>query len=124
MNYRVWSCATARSRIVVRGPNTSVISFLEFLLAEGGVLKRTPSFSALTSWHPNLDGLPRPCMMATAHLIVGYCRVSTDGQSLDSQQLQLKAAGAQKVFSEKISGAKTDRRQLQRAIDALGVGDT
>jgi DNA invertase Pin-like site-specific DNA recombinase len=43
------------------------------------MLKRTPSFSALTSWHPNLDGLPRPCMMATAHLIVGYCRVSTDG---------------------------------------------
>jgi DNA invertase Pin-like site-specific DNA recombinase len=33
------------------------------------------------------------------------------------------AAGADKVFAEKISGAKTDRKQLARAIDALGVGD-
>jgi DNA invertase Pin-like site-specific DNA recombinase len=35
----------------------------------------------------------------------------------------LKAAGAEKVFAEKVSGAKTDRKQLQRAIAALGQGD-
>jgi len=35
----------------------------------------------------------------------------------------LKAAGATKVYSEKISGAKTDRRQLANAIAALAVGD-
>jgi DNA invertase Pin-like site-specific DNA recombinase len=56
-------------------------------------------------------------------MIIGYARVSTDGQTLDAQHAALKAAGADRVFAEKASGAKSDRRQLQRAIDALGGGD-
>ena len=44
-------------------------------------------------------------------------------QTLDAQQAALKAAGAEKVYGEKESGAKTDRRQLQRALQALGNGD-
>jgi DNA invertase Pin-like site-specific DNA recombinase len=55
--------------------------------------------------------------------MIGYARVSTDGQTLDAQHAALKAAGAEKVFAEKVSGAKTDRRQLQRAIEILGAGD-
>src|SRR5436190_8768854 len=55
--------------------------------------------------------------------IVGYARVSTDGQTLDAQQAALRAAGADQVYSEKISGAVTDRRQLARAIAALAPGD-
>jgi DNA invertase Pin-like site-specific DNA recombinase len=42
---------------------------------------------------------------------------------LDAQLASLKAAGATKVYSEKVSGAKTDRRQLANAIAALGAGD-
>ena len=38
----------------------------------------------------------------------GYARVSTDGQSLDTQVKQLRAAGAEKIFKETASGA-TDR---------------
>jgi len=53
-------------------------------------------------------------------MIIGYARVSTDGQTLDAQQSALTNAGAQQVFAEKISGAVTDRRQLARAIGALG----
>ena len=55
--------------------------------------------------------------------IVGYARVSTDGQTLDAQHAALKVAGADRVFAEKASGAKTDRRQLQRAMEALRAGD-
>ena len=56
-------------------------------------------------------------------MIIAYARVSTDGQTLDAQQVSLKAAGAEKIFAEKVSGAKTNRHQLQRAIDALSAGD-
>jgi DNA invertase Pin-like site-specific DNA recombinase len=53
----------------------------------------------------------------------GYARVSTDGQTLDSQLAQLKQAGAEKVYAEKVSGVVTDRKELKRAIDSLTSGD-
>jgi len=56
-------------------------------------------------------------------MIVGYARVSTDGQSLEAQYAALKAAGADRIFAEKITGAKTDRKQLTRATEALRAGD-
>jgi DNA invertase Pin-like site-specific DNA recombinase len=56
-------------------------------------------------------------------MIVGYARVSTDGQSFDAQQSALTAAGAEKIFAEKISGAVSDRKALAKAIAALGPGD-
>ena len=54
-------------------------------------------------------------------MIVGYARVSTDGQSLEAQQAALAAAGAERVFAEKISGAVTDRSALGKAVAALGA---
>src|SRR6516164_8575907 len=56
-------------------------------------------------------------------MIVAYARVSSDGQTLDAQLTSLKAAGAEKIFAEKVSGAKTDRKQLAKAIAALDAGD-
>jgi DNA invertase Pin-like site-specific DNA recombinase len=56
-------------------------------------------------------------------MIIGYARVSTDGQTLDAQLASLKAAGAERRFSEKISGAVTDRKALAKAIAALGSAD-
>jgi DNA invertase Pin-like site-specific DNA recombinase len=56
-------------------------------------------------------------------MIYGYARVSTDGQSVDAQVKQLRAAGAEKVFRETASGARADRAQLRRAIDQLAKGD-
>jgi DNA invertase Pin-like site-specific DNA recombinase len=53
----------------------------------------------------------------------GYARVSTDGQSVDAQVRQLSAAGAEKVWRETASGAKTDRVQLRRVLDQLDAGD-
>jgi len=54
---------------------------------------------------------------------IGYARVSTDGQTLDAQQASLRAAGADRIYSETISGAITDRKRLSRAIEALTCGD-
>jgi DNA invertase Pin-like site-specific DNA recombinase len=54
--------------------------------------------------------------------LYGYARVSTDGQTLDAQIAALKAAGTERVFSEKQSGAKTDRAALAKALAALDAG--
>src|SRR5271156_1012035 len=56
-------------------------------------------------------------------MIYGYARVSTDGQSVEAQIAALTAAGAEKIFREVASGAKTDRAQLRRALDQLAAGD-
>src|SRR5215475_12184228 len=55
--------------------------------------------------------------------IYGYAGVSTDGQSLASQDAQLRAAGCAKVYSEKINGVKTDRPELAKVIKRLDAGD-
>jgi DNA invertase Pin-like site-specific DNA recombinase len=55
---------------------------------------------------------------------IGYARVSTRDQSLEIQIEQLKAAGCEKIFHEKQSGAKSDNRpQLARLLKAVGPGD-
>jgi DNA invertase Pin-like site-specific DNA recombinase len=56
-------------------------------------------------------------------MIIGYARVSTDGQTLDAQREALTRAGAVRVFAEKISGAGSDRQQLAKAVASLGAGD-
>jgi len=56
--------------------------------------------------------------------IYRYARVSTGRQSVDAQVKALRVAGAEKIFCEMASGAKTDRRQLAKAIKVLGEGDT
>ena len=56
-------------------------------------------------------------------MIRGYARVSTDGQSLDAQVKRLRAAGAEEVWRETTSGAKSDRVQLRRVLAQLGSGD-
>jgi DNA invertase Pin-like site-specific DNA recombinase len=53
----------------------------------------------------------------------GYARVSTDGQSLTAQVAELKAANCERIFQEKISGARSDRKQLARLISGLDKGD-
>jgi DNA invertase Pin-like site-specific DNA recombinase len=55
--------------------------------------------------------------------LFGYARVSTDGQSLTAQVAELKAANCQRIYQEKISGARSDRKQLDRLITALDEGD-
>jgi DNA invertase Pin-like site-specific DNA recombinase len=55
--------------------------------------------------------------------VYGYGRVSTDGQSLSTQLAELKAAKCTRIFQEKISGARSDRKQLARLMTILAKGD-
>jgi DNA invertase Pin-like site-specific DNA recombinase len=55
--------------------------------------------------------------------LFGYSRVRTNGQSLTAQVAELKAANCQRIFKEKVSGAKSDRRQLNRLLAELDKGD-
>ena len=55
--------------------------------------------------------------------VYGYARVSTDGQSLAAQLAELKAAKCEKIFQEKISGARSDRKQLAKLMALFAKGD-
>ena len=56
-------------------------------------------------------------------MILGYARVSTEGQSLEAQLDALRVAGVERMFSEKVSGSKRARPELDKLIDQLRPGD-
>jgi|SRR6516164_6597307 hypothetical protein len=61
------------------------------------------------------------CSMAG--MIYGYVRVSTAAQDETGQVRQLKAAGCEKIFREKITGTTAARPQLAKLMEALAPGD-
>jgi DNA invertase Pin-like site-specific DNA recombinase len=57
-------------------------------------------------------------------MLVGYARVSTQDQNLALQLDALKAAGCEKLFTEKASGAQRDRPELSAALSFMRKGDS
>ena len=59
-------------------------------------------------------------------MLIGYARVSTRDQegSLAGQEAALSDAGCEKVFHDRLSGAKADRPGLQAALDYARDDDT
>jgi len=55
---------------------------------------------------------------------IGYARVSTQGQTLESQHEELGKAGCAKIYREVASGARSDRPQLHNLLKGLEPGST
>lgn len=55
---------------------------------------------------------------------IGYARVSTREQHLDMQLEALRAAGCEKIFSEKMTGRQQNRPELDACLNFLREGDT
>jgi DNA invertase Pin-like site-specific DNA recombinase len=56
--------------------------------------------------------------------LIGYARVSTLEQHLHHQQDALHAAGCLKIFTDTRSGAKSERKGLEDALNYIREGDT
>lgn len=55
---------------------------------------------------------------------IGYARVSTIDQNPSAQRDALKAAGCEKIITEKLSGASAKRPKLEKLLRSLDAGDT
>lgn len=55
---------------------------------------------------------------------IGYARVSTNDQNLDSQISLLIENGCEEIFEEKISGAKKTRPELEKLLSQMRASDT
>jgi len=55
---------------------------------------------------------------------IGYARVSTEEQNLDLQMDALNKIECDKIFTDKMSGARSDRPGLEEAMKFMRVGDT
>lgn len=52
-------------------------------------------------------------------MLIGYARVSADDQNLGNQRSALRDVGCQRIYEEKISGAKRERPELTRLLEHL-----
>lgn len=52
-------------------------------------------------------------------MLIGYIRVSTNDQNTDLQRNALMCAGCEQIFEDKMSGTKSERPGLKRALKCL-----
>jgi DNA invertase Pin-like site-specific DNA recombinase len=64
-----------------------------------------------------------PLRKGVGKMAIGYARVSTNGQDYNGQIGELEAAGCERIYREKVSGAKSDRVELSKLLNAIGPGD-
>ena len=56
-------------------------------------------------------------------MLIGYARISTDDQNLDLQRDALRLAGCEKIYEDRMSGAKAARPGLTLALEVARAGD-
>src|SRR3954465_14668984 len=97
---------------------------------------REPAVRVFVNAHVRLDEVAAVALLGdlqhtalvTDRVVVPHHAVCLDAQDVverpqDAQVAQLKAAGAEKVFREKVSGARANRPELARLLRALSPGD-
>jgi DNA invertase Pin-like site-specific DNA recombinase len=57
-------------------------------------------------------------------MLIGYSRISTNDQSLNSQIDKLKQYGCKEIYTDVISGSKANRPQLDKMLEFIREGDT
>ena len=57
-------------------------------------------------------------------MLIGYARVSTHDQNLDLQRDALRAAGCERLYEDRLSGAASARPGLEKLREVLRAGDT
>jgi len=98
-------------------PKPAPVHALGNVSAYLGSFRPSLRFLRLANWHGANSGLRRTFRR------IGYARVSTVGQTLESQLEQLKAAGCEIIFKEKVTGTPADRKELMRLLKAIAPGD-
>jgi predicted site-specific integrase-resolvase len=84
----------------------------------------TPVFRAETFAKNNVR-IPRDVCTMDIHQLhrVGYTRVSSMGQTLDSQIAALKAAGCKKIITDKMTGSRMDRPGWDQLVEYVRFDD-
>ncbi len=62
-------------------------------------------------------------LLRVQSMLIGYARISTDDQNLNLQMDALQLAGCEKIYSDRISGAKALRPGLSLALEVARTGD-
>ncbi len=74
--------------------------------------------------NPACRGYLDPLFNFTQYMLIDYARVSTQDQTLDLQRDALGKIGCTKIFTDTMSGATTERKGLDEALDYVREGDT
>lgn len=54
-------------------------------------------------------------------MIYGYARVSTWGQDLETQLAELKSNGCTKIYKDKFTGTKMERKEFQKLLEIVNA---
>ena len=80
--------------------------------------------SAFKLWYKRKTSSQLRVINRGHNMKIGYARVSTFEQKLESQIEVLKEAGAEEVFQEKFTGTTVERPQFNLVLKKLANGDT
>ena len=57
-------------------------------------------------------------------MLIGYARVSTQDQNLELQKQALLLSGCERIYEDKMSGSRSERPGLTKALEMLRTDDT